>query len=60
MGAAAPRLVGDMRLFSSLILVPLRVQEFELTIDLETMLADMDREGTGGIDFAEFQSLLER
>ena len=49
-----------MRLFSSLILVPLLVQEFELTIDLETMLADMDKEGTGGIDFAEFQSLLER
>eukprot|EP00891_Asterochloris_glomerata_P002937 jgi/Astpho2/2937/Aster-x0120 len=36
------------------------VKEFELTIDLETMLADMDKEGTGGIDFAEFQSLLER
>ena len=49
-----------MRHFRSLTLVPPLVQEFELTIDLETMLADMDKEGTGGIDFAEFQSLLER
>lgn len=35
------------------------VQEFELTIDLDNLLADLDKEQTGSIDYKEFKSLLE-
>lgn len=35
------------------------MQEFELTIDLDTLLADLDKEQSGAIDFREFQSLLD-
>lgn len=35
------------------------VQEFELTIDLDTLLAELDKEQTGSIDYKEFKSLLD-
>ena len=35
------------------------LQEFELTIDLDTLLSDMDKEQSGSIDFKEFKSLLD-
>ena len=35
------------------------VQEFELTIDLDAMLAELDKEQSGSIDYKEFKSLLE-
>ena len=45
---------------SPLELVPtLLVQEFELTIDLDVMLAELDKEQTGSIDYKEFKSLLD-
>lgn len=35
------------------------VQEFELTIDLDTLLAELDKEQTGSIDYKEFKSILD-
>lgn len=35
------------------------LQEFELTIDLDMMLAELDKEQTGSIDYKEFKSLLD-
>ena len=35
------------------------MQEFELTIDLDTLLAELDKEQTGSIDYTEFKSLLD-
>ena len=37
----------------------LLAQEFELTIDLDTMLAELDKEQSGSIDYKEFKSLLD-
>ena len=35
------------------------MQEFELTIDLDVMLAELDKEQSGSIDYKEFKSLLD-
>ena len=35
------------------------LQEFELTIDLDTMLVELDKEQSGSIDYKEFKSLLD-
>ncbi|KAL3144444.1 hypothetical protein ABBQ32_004189 [Trebouxia sp. C0010 RCD-2024] len=35
------------------------IKEFELTIDLDMMLAELDKEQTGSIDYKEFKSLLD-
>ena len=37
----------------------LSLQEFELTIDLDIMLAELDKEQSGSIDYKEFKSLLD-
>ena len=39
--------------------VMLSLQEFELTIDLDIMLAELDKEQSGSIDYKEFKSLLD-
>ncbi len=39
--------------------IVLCVQEFELTIDLDVMLAELDKEQSGSIDYKEFKSLLD-
>lgn len=38
---------------------PCELQEFELTIDLDNLLTDLDKEQTGSIDYKEFKSLLD-
>ena len=35
------------------------MQEFELTIDFDVMLAELDKEQSGSIDYKEFKSLLD-
>ncbi|DBB05902.1 TPA: hypothetical protein ACH3X3_009902 [Trebouxia sp. C0006] len=35
------------------------IKEFELTIDLDVMLAELDKEQSGSIDYKEFKSLLD-
>lgn len=40
-------------------IVGICMQEFELTIDLDTLLAELDKEQTGSIDYKEFKSLLD-
>lgn len=35
------------------------MQEFELTIDLDVMLTELDKEQSGSIDYKEFKGLLD-
>lgn len=34
------------------------MQDFELAVDMDSLLAEADRDTSGGIDFSEFKQLL--
>lgn len=54
------RILGHNFWLIRLLLTPTfcHLQEFELTIDLDSMLAEMDKDHSGSIDYAEFKTLL--
>ena len=40
-------------------LIDIIKNQFEMTIDIEKLIADIDEDGSGEIEYAEFKSLLQ-